>query len=189
MGELQILALKFPTKFHGQNLTQNLVGITKNIRKTYLKLGTSWNLFNDFNFTHISSLQKLAKKISWIPSLKHQLFCSDWASQQIQDCFPTLDRERFSRGKLSQIPCLCWQKIPSREWIHIPPWEVRKIIFKMPFLGDMLVFLEGMYVIKQDSTTMITIWWTITRMYDVHNLTNTLSWSWYVYIYIYSPDP
>ena len=33
--------------------------------------------------------------------------------------------------------------IPSRELIHIPPWEVRKIIFKMPFLRDMLVPLEG----------------------------------------------
>ena len=30
-------------------------------------------------------------------------------------------------------------KLPSREWIHIPPGEVRKIIFKIPFLGDMLV--------------------------------------------------
>jgi len=28
-------------------------------------------------------------------------------------------------------------QVPSRGWIHIPPWEVRKIIiFKMPFWGD-----------------------------------------------------
>ena len=29
--------------------------------------------------------------------------------------------------------------LPSRERIHIPPKGKRKIIFKMPFLGDMLV--------------------------------------------------
>ena len=34
----------------------------------------------------------------------------------------------------------CPEKIPSRGWIHIPPWEVRKIIdSNIPFLGDMLV--------------------------------------------------
>ena len=30
--------------------------------------------------------------------------------------------------------------VPSRKGSHIPPGEVRKIIFKMDFSGDMLVF-------------------------------------------------
>ena len=30
-------------------------------------------------------------------------------------------------------------EIPSREWIHIPPWEKENHRLKMPFFGDMLV--------------------------------------------------
>ena len=29
--------------------------------------------------------------------------------------------------------------LPSREWIHIPPWEKENHRLKMPFLGDMLI--------------------------------------------------
>ena len=35
------------------------------------------------------------------------------------------------------------KRLPSRGWIHIPPGEVRKTIFKMPFFGGYVSSLEG----------------------------------------------
>jgi len=37
-------------------------------------------------------------------------------------------------------------RLPSREWIHIPPEGKRKIIFKMPFLMGYVSSLEGIYL-------------------------------------------
>ena len=48
-------------------------------------------------------------------------------------------KERCQKGQMAKWP----KNIPSREWIHIPPWEKENHRLKMPFLGGYVSSLEG----------------------------------------------